>query len=88
MSVHSTRSIRFGGRRGIHLRPAAAIAAIAQQFPCEIVIRCGERRADAKSVLDLLILAAAHGAELTLEATGAESDAALGALAAALTGWE
>jgi phosphotransferase system HPr (HPr) family protein len=80
VTAQATRCVWFGGKRGIHLRPAAEIAAVASRFPCAITIRCGEKTANAKSVLDLLLLAAEEGAELTIEAGGPESDAALDAL--------
>ena len=80
VSAQATRCVWFGGKRGLHLRPAAEIAAVASRFPCAITIRCGAKKADAKSVLDLLLLTAEEGAGLTLEAGGPESDAALDAL--------
>lgn len=80
MSAHANRCAWFGGKRGIHLRPAAEIAPVAGRFPCVIAVRCGDKTADARSVFDLLLLAAAEGAELTLEASGPECDAARDAL--------
>jgi phosphocarrier protein len=80
VTAQATRCVWFGGKRGIHVRPATEIAAVANRFPCVITIRCGEKTADAKSVLDLLLLAAEEGAELILVADGPQSDAALDAL--------
>jgi phosphotransferase system HPr (HPr) family protein len=71
---------RVRGKRDIHLSPATEIAAVANRFPCSITIRRGEKTADAKSVLDMLLLTAEEGAELLLVAVGPQSDAALDAL--------
>ena len=80
LSAHAIRCVRVGGKRGIHLRPAAEIVAVASRFPCAITIRCGAKKADAKSVLDLLLFTAEEGAELAHEAGGPESHVALAAL--------
>ena len=80
VTAQTTRCVWFGGKRGIHLRPATEIAAVACRFPCAITIRCGEKMADAKSALELPLLAAEEGAELILGADGPHSDAALGAV--------
>lgn len=61
VSVQATRCVWFGGKWGIHLRPASEIAAVANKFPCDIKIRCGEKQADAKSVLDLPLLVVEAG---------------------------
>jgi phosphocarrier protein len=61
---------------GLHARPAANIAKTAQDFQAEISLICGANRADAKSILDILSLAAAHDSELTLECRGADASVA------------
>jgi phosphocarrier protein len=58
---------------GLHARPAARLAQAAQEFSAEISLGCGNQRADAKSVLDILSLSAAKGAVLTLRARGADA---------------
>ncbi len=56
--------------QGLHARPAARLAQEAQKFPCELWLAAGEERVDAKSVVDILTLAAAKGAVLVIEAEG------------------
>ena len=63
--------------KGLHARPAAMVAKIATTHDAEISITRGEERADAKSVLSLLILAAGKGTPLQLEAQGADAERAL-----------
>jgi phosphotransferase system HPr (HPr) family protein len=47
------------------------------QFPCHLHVRCGERQADGKSILELLLLMAAAGSELIFEARGPRSSEAV-----------
>jgi len=77
-----TRSVRINNTNGLHMRAAAVLSQLAQRFPCEIGVTCGERHADAKSILELLGLVAEPGRELVLEAQGPESEEAVRHLAA------
>ena len=56
---------------GLHARPAAKLAQEAQKFPCQITLVMGEQRVDAKSILDILTLAAERGRGLEIHAEGA-----------------
>lgn len=62
---------------GLHARPAGRLAQEAQKFVADVHIVAGEQRVDAKSILDVLTLAAARGTSLQLEADGADASAAL-----------
>ena len=68
-------------RTRLHARPAAKLAQTAQQFDSAITISMGSQQVDAKSILDILTLAARHGANLELRATGGDASQALDALA-------
>lgn len=74
-------TVRVLNEQGLHARPAAKLAQEAQKFPCEINLTMGTETVDAKSILDILTLAAGHGTELTLTASGPEAENALGSLA-------
>ncbi len=67
--------------QGLHARPAAKLAQAAQRFDASISISMGPQVVDAKSILDILTLAAGHGANLELRAKGADACDALDALA-------
>jgi len=60
---------------GLHARPAARLAQTAQQFDARITLEYEGLTVDAKSILDILSLAAGKGASLTLRCHG--EDAAL-----------
>ena len=80
------RRLRVTNPSGVHVRPATALAQTAARFESAVLITLGDRRADGKSPLDLLMLAAGLGAELELEVRGHDADAALEALVGLLTG--
>lgn len=57
---------------GMHARPAAMIANLAQNATAVIWIGVGDNRADASSIIDILSLGCARGYEVTLEAENGE----------------
>jgi len=52
---------------GMHARPAAMIAKLAQKAEALVWIGDGENRADASSIIDILSLGVAKGYEILLE---------------------
>ncbi len=71
------RTVCVSDDLGLHARPAAKLAQEAQRFEAEIEMVSGEQHVDAKSILDILSLAAAGGQVLTLRARGADAQQAL-----------
>lgn len=73
---------------GLHARPAARLAKAAQQFAAEIrfIARTGE--ADAKSILDILSLAATKGTEIVVRCTGEDAEEALRAFQELFSGMQ
>jgi len=63
--------------QGLHARPAAILAREAQRFPCEVRIVQNGDDVDAKSILDILTLAAGYGANLDIVANGPRADEAV-----------
>jgi len=63
---------------GMHLRPAAAFVQAANKHKdCDILVCSGGQRVNGKSIMGLVMLAAAKGTELTIECSGNGSEAAL-----------
>jgi phosphocarrier protein len=62
---------------GLHARPAARLAAQARTYQAELALIHGDMEVDAKSVLDILTLAAPKGASLTLRGRGPDAEAAV-----------
>ena len=69
-------------RLGLHARPSAALTQTATRFKSEVWLSKGARRVNGKSIMGVMMLAAARGATLTIEANGPDEDEALAALAA------
>jgi len=69
-------------RLGLHARAAARFVQMAAQYRAAVRVSAGGRVMDGKSILGLLLLAAAQGTHLTIETDGADEDAALAALRA------
>lgn len=67
---------------GLHLRPLSLIAELARRHNAEVLLRNGERSADAKNVLDLMTLDAPRGAEIVIETSGPDAQVALDELLA------
>jgi phosphotransferase system HPr (HPr) family protein len=65
---------------GLHFRAAAMVVRTVGAFQCEISITNGDTVADARSVLDLMTLAASRGSTLHVTAEGADADEAVAAL--------
>jgi len=65
---------------GLHARPAAQFVRIACRFTSRVSIRAGGRTTDAKSLIGLLALGIRPGAEIAIEADGADEADAVTAL--------
>ena len=78
------RQVILAHRNGLHIRPINALVKEASQFTAEIKVLFDGRIADARSAMELMVLGATFGSQLTLEAIGADSDAALSAISAIL----
>jgi phosphocarrier protein len=65
---------------GLHARRAAEFVQLASRFGSRITIRYGEREADARSVVGILLLGVRPATEITLVAEGVDADDALAAL--------
>jgi phosphotransferase system HPr (HPr) family protein len=70
---------------GLHFRVAALIVRTLEAYSSDVTISNGEAVADARSVLDLMTLAAARGSRIVIEADGADADAAIAALSDLIT---
>jgi phosphocarrier protein len=65
---------------GLHARAAAKFVGVAARFQSQIRVTRGQRTMDGKSILGLLLLAAARGSELTITAEGPDEADAIAAL--------
>lgn len=66
---------------GLHARAAAKLVTLASKFSAEIRIRKEGREVSGKSIMGVMMLAAAKGSQITLIAEGDDADQALSELA-------
>lgn len=71
---------------GLHARPSAALTQTATRFKSEVWLTKGSRRVNGKSIMGVMMLAAACGAQLLIETNGPDEDEALAALIALVAG--
>ena len=62
---------------GLHMRPAMQFVDIASKYKCEINVSNGETSVDAKSIMQMTMLAATCGTKLTISAEGHDCQKAL-----------
>jgi phosphocarrier protein len=69
-------------KKGLHARASRKFAELALTFEAAIVVRKEEDSADGRSLLDLMMLGAGIGSDISVEASGPDALAALDALSA------
>lgn len=75
-----SRTLELTNATGLHARPAALFVQEANKFSSTIRVTVRDRPVDAKSIIGLLTLGAGRGTSITIDAEGADEDAALAAL--------
>ncbi len=67
---------------GLHARASAKLTQLASQFPCEVWLSRNGRRINAKSIMGVMMLAAAKGSTITIETNGEREQEAMTAILA------
>jgi phosphocarrier protein HPr len=75
-----SRSSTVTNRLGLHARAAARFVQLASGFQAQIRVSRGSQTMDGKSIMGILLLAAATGSVLTVSADGSDEVAAIDAL--------
>jgi len=75
-----SREVVVGIEQGLHARPADLLAREARKWQSRIELVAERQRADGKSILELLTLAAEAGTRLVVEATGPDAREAVDAI--------
>jgi len=74
------RTVKISNKSGIHVRPAAQIAELANKFQANITFVKDGNEINAKSIMDLLTLAAGEGTQIKIKAEGIDEKKAIDAL--------
>jgi len=82
MSQTLKKQVEIINKLGLHARAAAKFVTTAAGFTSEIMVRRGEREVNGKSIMGVMMLAAAQGAEIEIEITGDDAEQAMSAMEA------
>jgi len=75
-----TKSFTIKNALGLHARAAAAFVKIANRFQSEIFVKKDDSEVNGKSIMGVLMLAAAQGSEISITVKGGDASDALEAL--------
>jgi len=76
------RVVRIVNKRGLHARAAAKFVQCAERFDAEILVVKLDLTVSGRSIMGLMLLAAAPGSEIEIRASGRQAKAALEAICA------
>jgi phosphocarrier protein HPr len=74
-----SRTVRVENKLGLHARAAAKLVKLASEFQSDVRISRvnGQQQTDGKSILGILLLAAADGTELEVVVEGCDEEKAI-----------
>lgn len=71
------RNVIIGNKLGMHARASAQFVSFVYRFKCDITLIKDNRKANAKSILNLLMLSLNCGSEVTVRVEGADEEEVL-----------
>ncbi len=74
------RDIEITNKLGLHARASAKITQTASQHKCQVWLSRNDRRINAKSIMGVMMLAAARGTTIGIETEGEDEEQAMKAL--------
>ncbi|MEX0960623.1 MAG: HPr family phosphocarrier protein [Burkholderiales bacterium] len=74
------RELAIANKLGLHARASAKLTQLAGKFKSEVWLTRDGRRVNAKSIMGVMMLAAANGASILLEIDGPDEQEAMDAL--------
>lgn len=80
MSSKRTKTFTISNEKGLHTRPSTELVKCAAKYKSEITLTYQDLTVNAKSLLGILMLAAAKGAKIQIEAEGEDAENAIGAI--------
>lgn len=76
------QEVEIINKLGLHARASAKLTQTAGQFQSEVWLSRNGRRVNAKSIMGVMMLAAAKGSSVVIETEGSDADDALQAVVA------
>ncbi|MGL5042823.1 MAG: phosphocarrier protein HPr [Culicoidibacterales bacterium] len=80
----NTKTVKVIDPSGIHARPATVLVGAAGGFESDLKLEYNGNQVNLKSVMGVMSLAIPNGAEVTIIAEGADSEAAIAGIYAAM----
>ena len=74
------QQIEIINKLGLHARAAAKLVSTASRFGSKVTLKLGSQNADAKSIMAVMMLAAAKGCLITIQCEGSDEQGAMLAL--------
>lgn len=71
------KDVLIVNKLGLHARASAKLTQLASRFKCEVMLSRNNRRVNAKSIMGVMMLAAAKGTTISVETSGADEAEAM-----------
>lgn len=68
------KEVKIINKLGLHVRAATKLVQLTSEFDSDVVIHFNDLSADAKSIMDVLMLAAIVGSIVTVTVSGSDPD--------------
>jgi phosphocarrier protein len=81
-----TRQVNIANHLGLHARLAAQVVHLASRFKCNVSLAFRDRKANARSVVAVMLLAAGVGSTILIETNGPDEAEALDAISSLIEG--
>jgi phosphocarrier protein HPr len=78
----TSRAVTVVNQLGMHARAAAKFVHLATRYEARVKVSRDQRQMDGKSIMGILLLAAARGSTITISADGTDEGVAVDALVA------
>ena len=77
MSEKAEAEVTVRNEKGLHARAASQFTKLASAYECRVVVKSGSVQVNGKSIMNLLLLAAAQGTTLHIEVHGTNANQCL-----------
>jgi len=74
------KKVKIRNQLGLHARPAAQLVKVAAKFKSDVFIALDEHEVNGKSIMGVMMLAAAQGSQLTIITQGEDEEKAMEAI--------
>ena len=74
------REVDIINKLGLHARASSKLTQLASRFKSDVWLSRNGKRVNAKSIMGVMMLAAAKGSRITIDTTGEDEEAAMTAL--------